>query len=449
MDLVQSSLSWIEANPGAAGLVVFVIACVESLVLVGILVPGVAFMMGVGALVGLGKLELMPILVWACVGAVVGDGISFWLGKHYGDALAKLWPMSKYPELMPKGERFFKKHGGKSIIFGRFVGPIRPIIPAIAGMMHMSPARFFVFNVTSAVAWAPVVVLPGVVFGNSMQMAEGVVARLVFICLFLTLVLWVLYRGFKYLLLYWVLPRLENSILSHAYGKLRLDHAFDNTQIFTGIAALSVGAIIMAVTVAAIGPGQQRNPLGQVQAQQWWQGQQLSGFQTDEAEPVNIQIWGDQAQVVLWLQQLQAQPLQVLSPSNVLKYLTPDSNVTDLPVPGSFLFGQSPRFVYALPGVDEKGLPLIKLWPANPKIRADRQQLWLATLVRLPVRRIPMLAQYPGHWCCLDIVQADFLLMLNKVKQQSHLQWKSFTPIDSELRVVKIRFTGQPLPLKP
>lgn len=179
MDLssLQPLLEWIRAHPHWAGLAVFAISVSESLAVVGLFVPGVPMMFGIGALVAVGALELWSTLAWAAAGAIVGDGLSYWLGHHYKDRLRGVWPFRKYPALMQRGELFFARHGGKSVLFGRFVGPVRPIIPVVAGMLDMPPARFLAVNVASALIWAPAYTLPGVVFGASLSLASEVAMR--------------------------------------------------------------------------------------------------------------------------------------------------------------------------------------------------------------------------------------------------------------------------------
>src|SRR3569832_3007646 len=135
-------------------------------------------MFGIGALVAVGALELWSTLAWAAAGAIVGDGLTYCLGHHYKDRLRDKWPFRKYPALMRRGELFFERHGGKSELFGRFVGPVRPIIPVVAGKLGMPPARFLAVNVASAVTWAPAYTLPGVVFGASLSLASEVASRL-------------------------------------------------------------------------------------------------------------------------------------------------------------------------------------------------------------------------------------------------------------------------------
>ncbi len=205
MDLttLQPLLDWIAAHPTWAGVMVFVIACGESLAVVGLFVPGALLLFGAGALVAGGELALWPILAWAVAGAVLGDGVSFWLGYHYKQRLRELWPFRNYPKLMSRGESFFFKHGGKSIAFGRFVGPVRPIVPAVAGMLGMSPLRFVLVNVASALLWAPAYILPGVVVGASLGLASQVATRLVVLLVGVMAALWftawLVYRIARYL----------------------------------------------------------------------------------------------------------------------------------------------------------------------------------------------------------------------------------------------------------
>lgn len=191
---IQPFLEWIGAHPTWAGIAVFLISLSESLAIVGLVVPGVVMMTAIGAMIGAGILPAWTTLGWAVLGAIAGDGISYWLGYHYHQHLRDFWPFRSYPQLLARGEAFFKSHGGKSIILGRFIGPVRPMIPVIAGMMDMTPNRFLFFNITSAIAWAPLYSLPGILIGASLgTLSPEVASRAgLFLILFL-LFLWVLY----------------------------------------------------------------------------------------------------------------------------------------------------------------------------------------------------------------------------------------------------------------
>ena len=193
-ELLQQILAWVSLHPGWSYSVIFLVAMAESLAIVGLIVPGVVIMFGIGALIASGAIAFWPAMGWAVVGAVAGDGLSFWLGRHYQERLSAIWPFSRYPESIHQGKRFFEKYGGKSVALGRFFGPIRAVIPLVAGMMGMTPLRFLFANVLSALAWAPLYLLPGMVFGASMELASEVAMRLVILLLLLLLILWLAYH---------------------------------------------------------------------------------------------------------------------------------------------------------------------------------------------------------------------------------------------------------------
>ncbi len=176
-------LHWLQqlitAYPLAAGLFIFTTAFLESLLVVGVIVPGAILMILFGALIALDMLNGWTTLAYAVTGAIAGDSLSFWIGRRYREQLRCMWPLTRYPVLLEKGEAFFTRHGGKSILFGRFVGPVRAVIPTIAGMMDMPPGRFILINIISALVWAPLYLLPGLVFGASLELASEIALRLV------------------------------------------------------------------------------------------------------------------------------------------------------------------------------------------------------------------------------------------------------------------------------
>lgn len=189
-ELFQDILAWVSANPDWAHSAVFLVALVESLAIVGLVVPGVIMMVGAGALIATGALSFWPVCLWAVAGAVAGDGLSYWLGRRYRNRLKSVWPFTRYPESLETGVRFFEKYGGKSVAFGRFVGPVRAVIPLVAGMMGMPTGRFLVANILSAIVWAPFYLLPGIVFGASLELAAEAAFHLVVLLLTLAVLIW-------------------------------------------------------------------------------------------------------------------------------------------------------------------------------------------------------------------------------------------------------------------
>jgi len=186
----QELLNWASANPGWSGVAVFGIAFVESLLVVGFLIPGIFILFGVGALIGLGGLELWPIWLGGSVGALCGDLVSYYIGHRFRRHLADFWPFSRYPEMLERGATFFRSHGAKSVLVGRFIGPLRPMIPACAGMLGMTPARFVAVCVPACAVWTPAYLIPGMLFGASLEVASEYAGRLTLVLVTLVAVLW-------------------------------------------------------------------------------------------------------------------------------------------------------------------------------------------------------------------------------------------------------------------
>lgn len=160
--------AWLSLHPGWLAVALFMTAFLESLALAGIVVPGVAILFAIAVLVGKTGMPIAEALLWTGLGAMAGDTASFALGRLFQGRLTTVWPLSRYPKIIGTGERFFKSHGGKSVIIGRFVGPVRPIIPLVAGALMMPWRRFLVFNISSAIAWAPVYIFPGFLVGSAL-----------------------------------------------------------------------------------------------------------------------------------------------------------------------------------------------------------------------------------------------------------------------------------------
>ncbi|KTD53164.1 Legionella secretion system protein Y [Legionella santicrucis] len=165
IDYVQPLTDWLQQNPHWSLFITFLISLTESLAIIGSIVPGSVTMTAIGILAGSGVMRVDLTLLAAILGAVAGDSLSYVLGYYYSDQLIDIWPFKKYPKWLQYGKDFFKAHGGKSVLIGRFVGPLRSIIPVIAGILHMKQWHFFVANVLSAIGWSLLYIMPGVVLG--------------------------------------------------------------------------------------------------------------------------------------------------------------------------------------------------------------------------------------------------------------------------------------------
>jgi membrane protein DedA with SNARE-associated domain len=165
-DLVQPTLALISAHAGWAFAVIFVASFGESFAFLSLLFPGTSLLVAAGALLATGSLSYFSALAGAIIGAVLGDAVSYWVGRRFGCAITRVWPFTRNPDLLPSGIRFFEKYGGLSVFIGRFFGPIRAVVPLTAGIMRMPAGRFWIANVGSALVWAPMLLLAGDIVGQ-------------------------------------------------------------------------------------------------------------------------------------------------------------------------------------------------------------------------------------------------------------------------------------------
>jgi membrane protein DedA with SNARE-associated domain len=286
--LFEQLLAWVGENPGWAYAIVFMVAMTESTAVLGVIVPGVILLMGTGALITTGAIAFWPAFAAAVAGAIAGDGLSYAIGRHYNEQLRTIWPFSRHPEYLDHGVAFFERYGGWSVAIGRFAGPSRAIIPLVAGMLQMSPQRFYVANIASGIAQTFAFFIPGMVFGASIKLAAEAAVRLVILGLALTTALWLtiwtahrLYRLSAPHTSQWLQGLLRWADLHPNMGRIAhalADPDHPDTSALTGLAfllllaTLLVGAITglalfgsqeLALNLAALELGQSlHTPLG-------------------------------------------------------------------------------------------------------------------------------------------------------------------------------------------
>lgn len=166
-DFLNYITQWVTDYPLWSGAIVFLIAMLESLAIIGFVVPGIAIMFAFGALISNGTLELYSTILWAAAGASIGDGLSFALGKHYKVKIYHIQWFKNHPSILSNGHSFFEKYGILSILIGRFVGPIRAVIPLVAGVLDMPIKHYIPINIIASILWAPAYLVPGLFFGQA------------------------------------------------------------------------------------------------------------------------------------------------------------------------------------------------------------------------------------------------------------------------------------------
>lgn len=159
---------------------VLLVSFLESLVLAGEIVPGAVLVVFAGFLSAQGFLDIGNLILFAAIGAILGDGLSFYLGAkgtHFFRGENKFLKSAH----LERGGSFFYKHGSKSIFLGRFIGPLRPIIPFVAGLSKMDKKKFMFWNIVSAFLWSAFHLLLGFFFGSALAVIETWTTRVGYI----------------------------------------------------------------------------------------------------------------------------------------------------------------------------------------------------------------------------------------------------------------------------
>ncbi|MCE4223648.1 DedA family protein [Methylobacterium sp. C25] len=157
----QSVLGFVELHKAWTPLVAGVLAFCESLAFLSLLVPATVILVGIGALIGASDIPFWPVVIAAAIGAALGDWISYEFGRYFKEDAKGFWPMSRYPEPTRRAEDFLRRWGAGAVAIGRFFGPVRAVIPLIAGIFGVNRLPFQVANVLSAAVWAFVLLAPG------------------------------------------------------------------------------------------------------------------------------------------------------------------------------------------------------------------------------------------------------------------------------------------------
>ncbi len=156
---------------------IFFVALAESLPVAGLIVPGSTIIVLAGFLIVAGKGNLALLILVAGAGALLGDLLSLWLGKRYGGIFLQLRFFRRRRKMIHYAQKFFVTHGGKSLFFARFLGPIRGIVPFIAGLAQMPRRAAAIYILISSILWG--ICYPGLGYlgGSSLQQAQTLGAR--------------------------------------------------------------------------------------------------------------------------------------------------------------------------------------------------------------------------------------------------------------------------------
>lgn len=161
-DIVEAVITFVQGNQQWAAPIVFLVAFGESLAFLSLVLPGTAILAAASAMIGASSIDFWPVWFAAGSGGAIGYALSYWIGLYFKDSVPGIWPFKNNPELLVRGHAFFEKWGALGVFFGHFFGPVRAVIPVVAGMVAMRQLPFQIANISSAFLWAFGVLAPGV-----------------------------------------------------------------------------------------------------------------------------------------------------------------------------------------------------------------------------------------------------------------------------------------------
>jgi len=164
---------FVAAHKVWAAPIVALLAFGESLAFLSLLIPAWGALVAIGAMIGPSQINFWPVWIAAAIGAALGDWLSYWIGVKLGPSVAHVWPLSRHPEMLPRGETFVKRWGALAIFIGRFFGPLRAAVPLVAGIFAMPFWRFQFANFSSAFLWAALLLTIGDVVSKGIRLLFG------------------------------------------------------------------------------------------------------------------------------------------------------------------------------------------------------------------------------------------------------------------------------------
>ncbi len=181
LELTQQYGLWIYA-------ILFIIIFSETGMVIFPLLPGDSLLFVAGALCGIGALDIFIVLPLLMLASFMGDNTNYWTGRLIGKRLVKIGDSRFFKhEHLDKTHSFYKKHGGKTIIFARFLPIVRTFAPFVAGIGRMDYRLYMIFSALGSLLWISFFVIGGYFLGNIPVIKNNLTVMILFI-VFISLV---------------------------------------------------------------------------------------------------------------------------------------------------------------------------------------------------------------------------------------------------------------------
>ena len=169
-------------------LMLVAIVFAETGLMIGFFLPGDSLLVTAGIFAAAGHLDVVGLLLWVTLAAVLGDQLGYYIGYRTGPRIFRREDslLFKRDHLM-RAKAFYEKHGGKTIILARFIPVIRTFAPVVAGVGQMEYRRFVTFNVVGGVLWVWGMTLLGVWLGNAIPNIDDHIHKVIAVVVFLSI----------------------------------------------------------------------------------------------------------------------------------------------------------------------------------------------------------------------------------------------------------------------
>lgn len=151
----------VRAHLALAEPIVFVMGFAEGIPGLSLLVPSSALFVAIGTVHGAAGGAFWHLWLAASAGAVIGDCVTYSIGRYFKSEAATLPLLARHPGWMERGHALFESWGVLAVVGGKFLGFMRPFIPILAGVLEMPLRHFLPASIVSSLAWAGAFLAPG------------------------------------------------------------------------------------------------------------------------------------------------------------------------------------------------------------------------------------------------------------------------------------------------